>query len=270
MRNLLLVGLPLCLLVAFTPLAHGDWIVLKDGVQFHGKILRQTERELTLKSQSGGILSFRMHQIKTVHRSDPPPKREQPDEKKSSVQYNPDPLLQPVQTRDWSVEGLILTLPVSFVPVKSAEFESQVEGEVLGVFRDPKKGVILSAALGTFPLNTQSFDEMSRRLRQHFVWTEGFDLAKWERRILGGKPTIYTEMTRLNADRSRSHQYLQAWIETAPGKILAVSVVLPEPKFRSDPELYRKLILGARAPHRIAPSPQATARSQPLDPPRRR
>lgn len=260
------VGLLLCCLAR----ADADWIVLNDGVQFHGKILRENDKELTLQCDSGGVLSFRKNQIKTVHRLDTPadkPKKESDQPPRAIVEYDPSELKAPEKLVAHQLDKATLRLPATFVQTKRRQTVSGYAGELLGLFEDSRDKARCSASLSGYAMDSPDFDSMVRNLRQHFLWTRGFTLSSWQRKRVAGRTALYAEMRKTTAD-GKTGLVLQAWIEVEPAKILSISVVLDEALFLTEPDRYRapfqSLVWGVAPPPESPkqPSPPA-ARSRP-------
>ncbi|MGE3166094.1 MAG: hypothetical protein AB7O52_14400 [Planctomycetota bacterium] len=218
--------------------ADADWIRLKDGVQFHGQILRESSREITLRCDSGGILTFRTHQIESIHRVATTPKKPEDDKGRSGVQYDPEQLRAPEEVVVRRLDEVTVRLPAAFVQTKRRQKVADHTGELIGLFEDAQAQAAFSLSLGDYALGAANFDTMCRNLRQRFLWTEGFTLETWERRTIATHTALYAEMRRTR-DSGSTVMVIQAWIEVDPGRVLTVSLEVPEEAFRASPQRYR-------------------------------
>ena len=57
----------LLVLLLGTPCVLADWLILNDGIQVHGTIIRRTQREVVLRSKDGAVLTFDLKKIADVH-----------------------------------------------------------------------------------------------------------------------------------------------------------------------------------------------------------
>lgn len=220
---------------------RADWIRLKDGVQFHGTILRESDREITLRCDSGGTLTFRTHQIETIHRTTPPTPADGPadkDTKRSGVEYDPKQLVPPEEVSVHSLDQVTVRLPKSFVQTKRRQ-KLDEHTELVASFEDSATQATVSLQLGKFPTGSESLDAMSRDLRQKFLWTDGYALEAWERCTVTGRPALYAEMRRSSHGAS-GVVVVQTWIEVEPGRVLTVTLTVAEEVFRAAPPRYRQ------------------------------
>lgn len=243
-----------------TPVA-GDWVTLKDGIQIHGEVIRETKREVSLRSENGGILTFRMSQVASIHRTS---KRNETREKR---RVNTDEELPPLPTRGEDKAGVerrfgssSLRLPEEFTLMFGRGRYPGYVGELLGLYNNEKNGSKVSVTQGPLPFRARSFAEMKNSLDQHLAGESKYQVIVFERREFAAKPTVYAEFREKTP--AGTYVHIQAWIHVSAHRIYSVSISTSAAEWMANPYLYRGIVKSFQwAPaNSDAPSPAAEVR----------
>ncbi|MEE8143367.1 MAG: hypothetical protein V3T77_09730 [Planctomycetota bacterium] len=248
-RNLLPFSLALTIFCIPLPL-DADWVLLKDGSQVHGKVLRETDREVTLISEAGGKITFNMKKVVKVHVNNPtqPSRNTEEKSQKSSMALNRVILHKLKEAKDPAVSKerrfgeCLLTIPGNFQLLQGSTFSKSYEGELLGQMVEEGSGAQLLVAAGGFPFKTTNFDEMAAALRFFLTQKEGFTLRTFQKTEMDDKPTVYAEFTRVDPRTNGSQRVLQGWVLLGRSHIYSVMLRVSEKAFRQNPIHYRNIV----------------------------
>ena len=101
---------------------YSDWIQLKNGVQIHGKILRQSEQEVTLELKRGGVSSFDARTILSIHQSEPENRQKLPLRGELRAEPEKSELIQPqpgtIRSARRPIPGGTLLLPENAIRIE--------------------------------------------------------------------------------------------------------------------------------------------------------
>ncbi|MEM7164346.1 MAG: hypothetical protein AAF581_02725 [Planctomycetota bacterium] len=215
------------LLVAATPLpTSADWVELASGSRFYGQIIEQNDASVVIASQ-GEQFRFPLDQVRTFHRDQAPAA--------AGPAY---------QTRIWgAIESRV---PSSFVELERDRPAFGSSGHLVALYEEAATGSLISVVRSGRPFGARDFNAAAQALSAHLQRNRQLDQERWERQSWHGHPALTAELSsRDNLNRVR---YLQSWIETAPGTVYCVSVVVPEGEFLLSTDHYRH-ILGTLRPH---------------------
>jgi hypothetical protein len=232
----------------------GDWIQLHNGVQIHGKILRENPEEITLELERGGVSSFPMKSVASVHRTEPDKRKklplEDPPEKEPLPQgIHPRPDAQRSARRP--VPGGTLLLPEDAVRENTPEATPAGDGPRFeAVYRigatEGRIRVGRETATGTEEAQTE-------RLRVRFSGRADTTLHALEVLRIAGFTTWVAEWT--TGEPGQLVRRISGWVLVAPDTLQVVEVALPEGDFQANPYRFRVIPRSFRPqePARAAP-----------------
>lgn len=224
--SILCLGLLLVGLTTPKP-ASADWVELSaSGTRFYGRIKEQSEAGLVISSQ-GELFRFPMDQVSMFHR-DQPAAKEAPQRR----------------TRIWG--AIEARVPNTFVELERDRPAFGSAGHLVALYEEAGTGARISLVRGQRPFGAKDFGTASRLLAAHFERNRGLQKQRWERTHWHQRPALFAELT--TSDNVNRIRYLQGWIETAPGTVYCLSVVVPENAFLLSSERYRQLFASLR-PH---------------------
>ena len=232
MARPLLLGLSIACLVT-APLA-ADWIVLKDGIQIHGTIIRETQREVALKSDTGGTLTFRMNQVAEVHRIET-------DASKKTKKRATRPAARSAKgVASVQFGDAVLSIPHAYEQMLGRGRYPGYLGELLGLYNDPKHGTKVSVTQGPLPFKARGFVELKTSLRRFLNAQPKYDVIVFERRDLDDKPTVYAEFREKTDSGAMVH--VQAWVLVSGTRLYSVGLSVPDGRWALDPYHYREMV----------------------------
>ena len=239
-----------------------DWLILKDGIQVHGTIIRRTDREVVLRSKDGAMLTFDLKKVADVHVNHPPqPKRSDPDHRREAEANGVflDMLRESSRRRKTVVHSFgqgYLSIPSTFEKQSGQHTAPGQKGKLLGFFREPSSGALLSVVSGNLPFGATTFEEVKPALEFHLSRERGFTIRTFRETKVADRRTIYAEF---NGQTSRGHRrFLQEWILLGPHEVYSVSLTVSETTFRGEPERYRRVLRSFKTE---LPAPKAPPRN---------
>ncbi len=295
LRTAALWGWAALLFIPTARVAHGDWIQLHNGVQIHGEILRQDEDEVTLELTRGGVSSFDMRLIATVHRAKLETRTRLPigDEVKpaevlpAGLHPRPDAIRSVRRT----VPGGTLLLPENATSEPIPNAAAPIQQPAVGTpdpdpaLVKPVGGANVGAGDPTPPVRAgwpgvrrpdaiyrvdreeifvrigrepaAAHDEDQTDNLRALLKEHGPDkLHALELHRIAGLTTWIAERT-TGPESARIRQVI-GWVRLDANTVEVIEVEIPEPMFRHDPYRYRVI------PRSYRPGTQGTA---PKDPP---
>jgi len=280
MRKLRAVGIALgvigvfVLLGPFTGEVRGDWIQLRSGVQIHGKILRQDEDEITLQLERGGVSSFPLKSVQSVHRTEPETRKKlplgAPAEGSENLPEGIHPRPDALRSTRRPVPGGTLLLPEEAVrePEEKSPGDSAPTAGIGGGVIAPEAVYRLGESecrvkVGHEPAVAGESDQ-TERLRERIRALPGVTLHVLEVHRIAGLTTWIAEWSReATPGRLRT---VCGWILSSKDTLEVVEVVLPETAFLANPYRYRVIPRTFRPEEERSGAPHPAGAVRPASP----
>jgi len=242
---------------------RADWIQLRSGVQIHGKVLRQDADEITLELERGGVSSFPMKSVLSVHRTEPETRKKLPlggsEEEGTPLPEGVHPRPDALRSARRPVPGGTLLLPEEAVREPQPATPAPGSAAVAGA------GVIAPAAvyrLGESECRIKvghetaapGESEQTERLRERILALPGATLLALEVHRIAGLTTWIAEWNLESAPgRLRT---VCGWVLSSKDTLEVVEVVLPENVFLANPYRYRVIPRSFRPEEERAGTPK--------------
>ncbi|MFN0059136.1 MAG: hypothetical protein ACKVX7_11810 [Planctomycetota bacterium] len=232
--------------------AAADWVVLVDGTQVHGEIILETDRELTLRSQKGGMLSFDLKKVAKIHRTLPVGQpRSTPKEGDPEVVGANDEVGAVSNLKMRRIGEVTLKLPPTFLPLTptgaddpatlSKPLASQ-DAVLLGIFEDPNSLARIEVRrLRKPPHGVTEFVQLKQRLTELH---RGVNSARFSEQRTDGRSAVFGEV--LEAGDDRNWRVLSVYVHESNDTYYQVILRLPEERFHKNPGCYRLLMRSLR------------------------
>ena len=272
------------LLLATTPAVRADWIQLENGVQIHGKILRQNEEEITLELSRGGVSSFDIRIVVHVNRVEPENRTrlEVGPDKKDEEEY-PDGLHpRPDATRSTrrpvpggsllvpedAVEGTLIepaSAPPSDDPRRGTDRPdgaSETSGPVRGAARRWLSVLSLDRGRSAVRIGREKADTdddtQTDKIRTFLAGSRPGKVHSFERNKIAGITTWVAERTK--GEGNGRVRIVTGWIRIDASSVQVIEVELPESRFLENPYRYRVI------PRSFRPGTPEEAEEAPANP----
>ncbi len=235
-----LVALLLCFSTAGL-FASEDWVNLKDGSQVHGKILRQTEKEVTLKSKNGGVFTFKLNQVVGIHYSEATKANSKhlASFKKDKLEISGSKGLRYEPANEHELVGLKLLLPKSFSQAPATQ--SGLRSNQLILFLEKKNNLELEIQLWDKANSPQGLDLWCRLNSKELV-SKGAQKLHWRNRLLSGKKAVFSAWKMLGAKTSAQDCRLKYWLRNEAGHYVQITFRMSLDEYRKQPERYEAIL----------------------------
>lgn len=218
----------------------GDWIQLDSGVQVHGKILRQSRKEITLELDRGGVSSFDMRLVVKVHRtsSDARKKLDLDDEaKKKADRERPRVRTEADRSARRPVPGGTLLLPESAIRDSTPDPDPRApktKPRWEAAYRLDAKGTRILVGRAAIDADDTLQTEAIRRLHGG---ERGFTLVSLEKIQVAGLPIWIAEWT-IDGPEGRSRR-ITSWVRLGSEEAQVIRVDIGDDVFLLDPYRFR-------------------------------
>lgn len=233
---------------------RADWIQLRSGVQIHGKILRQDKDEITLQLERGGVSSFDMRTVQSVHRTEPETRKKLPlDEEERAGNPLPDgihPRPDAIRSSRRPVPGGTLLLPEDAVRESTPAITPPAGGttQTDAAPLRPEAVYLLGKQECRVRVGregaTGSEAEQTEALRERIRTRPGVTLHALDVHRVAGLTTWIAEWS--TAATPAPQRTVSGWIRVGEDALVVVEVELPEAEFLANPYRYRVIPLSFR------------------------
>lgn len=249
-RRAVLVLLALLLVPAA---ASGDWINLVNGGRITGEIVRQNEKEITIRTKEGAFLTVQMRQIaeyfSTKQRAEKPAKDvKAPDAREEVIYKQPTDAIESVRAEKFGSEqlGMVeLRIPSGLETVASGGGTPGPAGEASGTWKESAGGAVLTVTIAALPAEVKTLDALDERLRAHFEKEVKLVRKLWERREVNGHKVIYAELETVAGEQPETTFAFQ-WMQLDGQRLCTVQLAAPRLRFVVREKLYRDILRSLR------------------------
>ncbi len=223
--------------------AAGDWVTLRDGTQIHGRIIRQSDKELVLQSKNVGKLSFKLNQIKSIHYSEASKSASDASSgnRRTKLAVQSEKGLRHEPAKDRLLVEMKLLLPRDFREVKKDRRSSN--NRTLGQFEDHFTHATVRVRQYRNAQQGDSFMKWASEKRSQITKTKAKKL-QWRTRLLDNRESIYSVWQReahAGAVNNKSLITLLLWINSDNRKIYEVEIKLSMSEYKGNKERYEAI-----------------------------
>ncbi len=219
--------------------ARGDWIQLKNGVQIHGKILRESDDEITLELDRGGTSSFEMKTVLSVHRIEPETRKKLrlEDEPKDVLPAGIHPRPDAIRSARRPVPGGTLLLPEEVVREAAPVTGESPEDGSKGMEAHYRLGRTECRILVGREPAAPDEEAQTERLRERIRVKKNSTLHALEVQRIAGLSTWVAEWTEEVGEVPIRH--VEGWVLISDDMLQVIRVELPDAEFNLNPYRYR-------------------------------
>ncbi len=235
---------------------NSDWIQLKNGVQIHGKILRQTEEEVTLELKRGGVSSFDQRTIGSIHQSKPETRQKLPLRGEVSAEREQSKLLPPkpihpkpetIRSARRPVPGGTLLLPENAIRIEQPRDEehrrdSATQRLIDATYQLDREQIFVK--VGQEPA-IESDEAQTEALRTRIALTSPQKLHALEVQQIAGITTWISESSQEVAGILT--RTITGWIRLDSTTAQVIEIEVPEQLFQVNPYRFRVIPRSFRA-----------------------